>query len=546
MKKALAFLMAAMMAASMAACGGSETTSSGSTSTPAASGSGETSSVATMDGSDKAAPEGLSVTAVPDTLTVAATGEPTKIDPQYQNDSPSGFHCMQMYETLIARNNETMEYEPLLAESWEYLDDTTIRFHLRQGVKFHDGSDFTANDVKFTFMRGKDCTLKAYSFLPFDCDASTVVDDYTFDLKTKEPFPAALDYLTGNAMCIVGQNAVESAASLDEYGRNPNGGTGPWKFKEWIAGDRVIYDRNDDYWGEKVPFAQMVVRNISDDTTRALSLEAGEIDVAIKISPSSIESIEASDTAYLVRFPNFVNNYIGINCRKEPLNDVRVRKALYYALDIPAMGDVAYGGTGTPSDSIWPQTLDAYEPAPPELTYTQDLDKARALLAEAGYPDGFEISLWVNENQTRIDMAEILQNAWSQIGVTTNVEVLEFGSELERINNGEHDMYILGFTSGGNDSAFAHDLFYTEEGFVGNNTGYSNPKYDELADLAYVEMDPEKRHEYEIEIQNLLRDEVPWIPVRCDEQIYGVRSTLTGMDKDAQSKPQMKTIRPKA
>lgn len=532
-KRMIALLLTLVMVASLAACGSSNTQSN---QTGGANGTENTNT------NQPSAPAGLSLTNVEDTLTVGSTGEPTCLDPQNQNDSPSGFNCMQMYETLIARDNETGEYKPQLAESWEYLDDTTIRFHLRDDVYFHDGSHFTANDVKFTFMRGKDCTLKAYSFQPFDCDASTVVDDYTFDLKTKEPFPAVFDYLVGNAMLIVGQNAVESAASVEEYGRNPTGGTGPWKFKEWIAGDRVVYERNEDYYGEKPYFSTLVIRNISDDTTRAMSLEAGEIDISIKVAPTQVDTIENSETAYLVRFLNYVNNYLCFNCSKEPFNDVRVRKAMRYALDLDTMTEVAYAGSGQPSDSIFTKALSAYEPAPEELTYTQDLEKAKELLAEAGYPDGFECSLWVNENQTRIDMAEMLQNAWGQIGIKVNVEVMEFGSELEKINNGEHEMFIIGFTSGGNDSAFAHDLFYTGSG--SNNARYSNPEYDRLADLAYVELDTEKRHEYEIEIQNLLRDELPWIPLRCDEAIYGVRSTLTGMDKDAQSKPQFRNIRP--
>lgn len=485
------------------------------------------------------------VTNVPDTLTVGGTGEPTVLDPQNQNDSPSGFHCMQIYETLIFRDNETMEYYPGLATEWEYLNDTTIRFKLRDDVYFHDGSHFTAEDVKYTFDRGKVCTKKAYSFEPFDCDATAVVDEYTIDVVTKQPFPAAFDYLVGNAMLIVSKNAIENAANIDEYGRNPIG-TGPWVFKEWIAGDRIVYERNENYWGDKTAFGKMVIRNISDDTTRTMSFEAGEIDVSIKVAESQIENLETNPDVELVRFPSFVNNYIGINVTKEPLNDVRVRKALRYAFDLEAATDVAYNGTGTPSDSCFPKVLSCYTPPSPETTYTYDVEKAKALLAEAGYPDGFEISLWVNENQTRIDMAEILQNAWGKIGIKTNVEVMEFGAYLDKIHAGEHDMFILGFTSGGNDGAFARSGFYTEkDGFNSNTSGYSNPRYDELADLAYVEIDPVKRQTYYDEIQEILREDLPWIPLRCGETIYGIRSTLTGMDKDAQSKPMLKFIQPK-
>ena len=191
---------------------------------------------------EKPVPEGLSVTAVEDTLTAAQTGEPQVLDPQNQNDQPSINVCWQIYETLVRRNSTTGEIEPLIAERWEQIDDLTIRFYIRQDIVDHLGNPFTAHDVYFTVERGCASVLKSYVWAPFDFDACKVVNDYTIDIATKEPFAPALQYLCNNGAMMVSQKAVEAAGSLEEYGRNPTGGTGPWKFVEWIAGDRVVLE----------------------------------------------------------------------------------------------------------------------------------------------------------------------------------------------------------------------------------------------------------------------------------------------------------------
>ena len=232
--------------------GDTESTNNSNTSNTGSSGD-STGTTSTTDGV-KPVPEGLSVTAVEDTLTVAQSGEPTVLDPQNQNDQPTAVVCWQIYETLVLRNNITGEFEPLIAEKWEQIDDKTIRFYIRDDIVDHAGNPFDANDVYFTVQRGCASNLKSYVWSAFDPENCKVIDDYTIDIATYEPFAPAMQYLCNNGALMVSEKAVEDAGSLDEYGRNPTGGTGPWKFVEWVAGDRVVLERNEDYYGEKPYF----------------------------------------------------------------------------------------------------------------------------------------------------------------------------------------------------------------------------------------------------------------------------------------------------
>lgn len=492
------------------------------------------------------APKGLSVTAVDDTLTVGTRGEPVALDPQNQNDQPSAIACWQMYETLVMRNNVTGEFEPQIAESWEQIDDYTMRFHIREGIKDHAGNTFDANDVYFTVQRGCASTKKSYVWDPFDAEGTKVINDLTIDIKTKDVFAPAMQYLCNNGALMVSQDAVEAAASLDEYARNPVGATGPWKFVEWIAGDRIVLERNEDYYGDKPYFKYLVLRNITDDTTRALSLESGDIDFAIDVSSAQLGSLDASPNVDIYRVPSTTITYMCFNTQHEPLNDVRVRRALRYALDLDGMVQLAFNGTAVAADGPYTTSLSCYvEPQSDDEVYSQDLEKAKELLAEAGYPDGFTIKLWANENQARIDLCDMIQNAWSQIGVTTEVQIMEFAAELEQIYQGNHDAFIMGFVSAGDDGDFLHDNFYSKLDYYQNTAGYQNEEYDQLMDTARTSLDPEVRQDCYTKVQSLLRTQLPWIPIACGQQIYGMRATLTGLDPDSQGILHFRWVAPK-
>lgn len=310
---------------------------------------------------------------VKDTLIVGNSAEPTVLDPPNQQNTPAGLINVQVYDGLLRQNNETGEIEPCLAESWEYVDDCTVRFHLRDDVYFHDGSKFTAEDVKFTFDRGAECIMKAMIFEPFDTSKTKIIDEYTIELGTKDVFPPFLTYLTNNATLIVSKSAVEAAGSDDVYGRNPVG-TGAYKFVEWIAGDRVVLERNEEYWGELPEFKNLIIRTIADDTTRGMALESGEIDIAVGLSTSQVETLSNSESVDVIPFMSYSLQYCGLNGAYEPLSDKRVRQALRYAVDMDTMSEIAFG-SGVVADGPISPAMSCYVPAGEDQQYEQDIEK---------------------------------------------------------------------------------------------------------------------------------------------------------------------------
>lgn len=360
---------------------------------------------------------------VKDTLIVGNNAEPTVLDPPNQQNTPAGLINVQVYDGLLRQNNETGEIEPCLAESREYVDDCTVRFHLRDDVYFHDGSKFTAEDVKFTFDRGAECVMKAMIFEPFDTSKTKIIDEYTIELGTKDVFPPFLTYLTNNATLIVSKSAVEAAGSDDVYGRNP-------------VGSGVVAD-----------------------------------------------------------------------------------------------------GPITPA-------ISCYVPAGEDQQYEQDIEKAKQLLKEAGYENGFDLELVCNESQGRTTMAEMLANAWNAIGVKTELRTLEFSALVDLIYSGETQAFLMGFMAGGNDGEFYRTLFQTG-GDATAWINYSNPEVDELFDLASKEMDSEKRNEYYAELQTILRDEMPWLWIRFTDNLFGMQKTLTGLDPDPETYCEFRFVKTK-
>lgn len=476
-----------------------------------------------------------------DTLIVGSYSEPTALDPPNQDMVPAGLVNVQLYEGLIRLNNVTGELEPCLAESWEYIDECTVRFHLRKDVYFHDGTKMTAEDVKYTFDRGPKCPPKSDDFEYFDPSKTKVIDENTFELGTKTPFAAMLTYLTNNSTLIVCKHALE-AKGQEYYARHPIG-TGAYKFVEWIAGDRIVLERNEEYWGEKPEFKNLIIRTIADDTTRAMSLETGEIDVAIHLAPAQIKMLKNSEKVSLEISPSYVTQCCKLNEDYEPLRDKRVRQALHYAIDMETAGKIAYE-IGRVADGPVPPSISVYKEASAETTYKQNIEKAKKLLKEAGYENGFELELICNESQPRKTLAEMFANAWGKIGVTTHVRVMEFSAQLAKMDRGEWQAALLGFVAGGNNGEFYAWCFEAGQSDA-ETIHYNNPRINELFKLARKELDPAKSKEYYEEMQDIIRDEVPWLFIWFPDEIYGIGKGLTGIDLDPEGYTEFRFIKTK-
>jgi peptide/nickel transport system substrate-binding protein len=322
-------------------------------------------------------------------------------------------------------------------------------------------------------------------------------------------------------------NEEAVTASGDDYGQNPVG-TGPFKFVSWLNGDKIDLERNDDYWGELPKIKQVTFRNLSDNTTRTIELESGGVDIAYDIQPSDVNRVSDNADLQLQRDMNLSTAYIGFNAVKEPYDNVLVRQAINYALDMDLIVEAVYQGVGEASrgplgPNVWASNQDL-------VPYGYDVEKAKELMAEAGYADGFSTTIWTNDNQQRMDIAEIVQNQLREINIDAEVKVVEWGAYLDGTANGEHDMFILGWVTVTGDPDYGlYALFHSgQHGAAGNRTFYTNPRVDELLDQARVSADPEVRKAAYTEAQELIRDDAPWVFTWTGENLTGLHKSVRG------------------
>ncbi|WP_129600378.1 glutathione ABC transporter substrate-binding protein [Anaerophilus nitritogenes] len=483
---------------------------------------------ATGCGNNQSAPEGDSGPGTPtdkkDVLIVGQGADAVSLDPHATNDQPSSRISKQIYETLVTQNEE-MELQPALAESWEPIDDLTFEFKLKQGVKFHNGEPFTSKDVKFTLLRGLDSPHIGHIVGSIDPNSIEIIDDYTIRISTKDPFAPLLAHLAHTATAILNEKAVTEFG--DDYGQHPVG-TGPYKFDSWVNGDRVELVRFDDYHGKAPAIGKVIFRNIPENTNRTIELETGGIDIAYEIPPTDVSRVESNPDLVLQRNMNLSTTYLGFNCNKEHFKDVRVRQAINYAVNMEAIVKSVYKGVGAPSKgplgpNVWAsnQNLTPYE---------FNVEKAKKLMAEAGYADGFKTNIWTNDNQQRMDIAEIVQNQLKAINIDAEVKVVEWGAFLDGTTAGEHDIFILGWVTVTGDPDYGlYPLFHSSQhGAGGNRSFYVNEKVDALLDQGRTSVDPAVREKAYIEVQQIIKDEAPWVFTWSGEDLAGVRSNVKG------------------
>ncbi|HLT58547.1 MAG: glutathione ABC transporter substrate-binding protein [Limnochordales bacterium] len=464
--------------------------------------------------------------ALAQTLVVAQGADAVNLDPHTTNDQPSARVRRQIYETLIVQG-EDLVLRPGLATSWTQLDELTYEFKLREGVKFHNGEPFKASDVKFTFERLLDPDTRADAkFLLEVIDEVQVIDDYTVRIKTKAPFSPILAHLAHPVAAILNEKAVKEAG--DAYGTRVAVGTGPFRFVSWVSQSHIILARFDDYWGEKAKVSQVVIRAIPEGTVRAIELETGNVDIAYDLEPVDRMRLEFDPNIKLFMTESLSANYIGFNVQKPPFDDVRVRQAINYAIDVEPLVDVIYSGQAV--QAFGPLSAQVFGAHTDLESYPYDPQKARELLAEAGYPNGFRTSIWTNDNPLRIQIAEVVQQYLADVGIQADVEVVEWGTYLANTGAGLHDMFILGWVTVTADADYGlYSLFHSSQfGSAGNRTFYSNPRVDELLDFARSTSDQEARKAAYFEVQEILREEAPWVFLLFPLNVDGTRANIEG------------------
>jgi len=463
-----------------------------------------------------------------DTLIIAVSGGPRSLDPTMTNDSASSEIMVQIYDTLFTLNFDTLEPVPSLAVSYAFENDssgnpTLLRLFLREDVLFHNGDKFTAADVKYNLDRAM--ASPHISHIAGEIQGTEVINDYEALVTLKAPFVPIINNLAHTALSIVNPRAVEELG--ESYAQNPVG-TGALMFVNWVVGNRIELARWDNYWGEAPRIKNVTIRYIGDDATRVLELETGGVDIAFPIPPQDLSRVEANKDLHVLRRATLSMSFIGFNNQKPPFNDLRVRQAIIHAIDMKALLDATLMGVGTVAkgpitSTVWASAADIL----PQLEYNPD--KARQLLAQAGFPNGFSATIATNENAQRIDTAVIMQNMLAQVGINLNISIMEWAAYLDMMDRGEQEMYILGWVTVTGDPDYGLEIFHSRSfGAGGNHSLYSNPAVDRLLDAARKETNPDTRYDMYIEAQRLIHADSPMLYSVEGESIIAARKNVRG------------------
>lgn len=459
-------------------------------------------------------------------LIVANFGDATSLDPQRVSDTASFWIMNQVYEGLVRRTVD-MGVEPALAHSWEFIDDRTIEFYLRDDVYWHNGEHFTAHDVLYSYQRllDPDFGSPGRSRLQMiDIENVELVDDYTIRIPTYEPFSALLTYLAHSASLLVNQKAIEQYG--DRSGENPVG-TGPFQFVEWRPGDYVLLEKYDDYWRGPAQVEELQFRVIPEATSRTIELETGGVHVSRSIQRVDLDRVEANPNLELHLYEVLRINYMYFNCQRPPFDDVRVRQAVSYVLDQTEITAAVYGPLASPARGFLNSSIWAFNPE--VYMYPRDIEKAKALLEEAGYGDGFTASITINDDDARRMISEMVGFQLGQLGIQTSIEVYEWGAYLDRTAAGTDTQIMLGswLASTGDPHHAMMPLFHSgNHGGAGNRSFYTNHEVDELLDKGVVETDMEQRMAYYQKAQELISLDAPWFPISDDVESVGVQKSV--------------------
>jgi peptide/nickel transport system substrate-binding protein len=465
----------------------------------------------------------------------ASQGEIPSWDPHSQNNALSnGIHA-GVYESLVYYNKK-FELEPVLATSWKQEEPTRVRLILRKGVKFHDGSPFGADDVVFSIGRAMD---KASNFSVYTqgIDRAVKIDDSTVDIITKSPNPVLLRQLT--ELRIMSKAWSEKNRSLtpkdmktkdENFAHRNANGTGPFMLKEWKADERTVLTKNPSWWGRlEGNLTEVIYTPIKTDTTRTAALLSGEIDMVLDPSPQDLPRMRTNDKLKVVDgaenrtiflgLDQFRDELAGSNVKgKNPLKDVRVRKAMYQAIDIDTINRSIMRGQSQPTGAlVSPQVNGWTKEANVRFPYSQDA--AKKLLNDAGYPNGFELTMDCPNNRY-INDEEICQavvSMWAKVGVKAKLKTQPMATYFPMIQRYEASVYLLGWGVPTFDALYSLQSLVRSVGLQGDgnyNVGrYSNPQMDALIERVKKETDQTTRNELIGKALVLQNQDVAHIPL---------------------------------
>ncbi len=489
----------------------------------------------------------VGVVASAQTVRIANQGDALSMDPHSLNETLQLSVTGNVYEPLVGRNKD-LSLTPMLATSWKQTSPTVWRFELRKGVQFHDGTPFTADDVVFSLARtqveGSD--MKSYTN---DFKEVRKIDSHTVEIETKTPFPILPDvlslvYIMSKKWCETNQATVpvDRRKGVENTASFKANGTGPFRVRERQPNVRTVFTRNGSYWGKiEGNVTEVVFTPIGNDATRVAALLSGEVDVMEPVPVQDIDRVNSSANTRAITGPELRTIFLGMDQKrdellysnvkgKNPFKDKRVRQAFYQAIDIKGIKKTVMRGASNPSAQLVGPGINGFQPEMKRLPY--DVEAAKKLMAEAGYPNGFEVSMncpndrYVNDGRICQTVAANL----SRINVKINLQAETKGTYFPKVLRRDTSFYMLGWTPATYDAHNAMNAIMRcvdDKGAGQFNLGaYCNPKVDELTLKVQAETDKDKRNAYIKEAFDLHAADVGHIPLHQQALAWGVNKKV--------------------
>lgn len=525
MKKLIALTLAALMLLSVLAGCSSNAGTAGSETAATTDSTGATTgeTASTESGSSTEA-------STPNEFTFVMGTEPTTMDVHFCTDAATSRILLQVHETLFKWDKESKTVIPWLVEtSTESDDGLSWTFKLKEGIKFHDGTDFNAEAVKYNFERllNPDTGSSKASALS-GVTSIEAPSEYEVKINLSGRNLIFEQTLTNYSTAIMSPTACEEYG-LDGYTNHP-AGTGPMVLESWEPGVQMVFVKNENYWGEEPTTDKLVVKAVAEDSSRVMMVKTGDSDISWGISPSLVSNLQGDDNVTVNTATGYRTIYIAMNQDYEPLSDARVRAAICYAINKKEIVDNILCGVGGTYPSGFESSAIAC--AATDLDpHEQDLEKAKELLAEAGYPDGFDIKLNTPEGRYAMDrqIAEAVQYMLAEVGINASIEVLEWGTYQQKMKNRDGtQLFLLGKGSSTGDVEFDFLMHAKSDGGQ-NYYAINNARVDEILNTLSDCTTKEERAEMLYEAQQILNDEYDYGTLYYENQIVATRSDVQGL-----------------
>jgi peptide/nickel transport system substrate-binding protein len=478
------------------------------------------------------------------TMIVGRGGDSVLLDSGPATDGESAMVINEIIEPLVRLEGTTTKPIPWLAESWETEDSQTWTFHLRQGVTFHNGTPFNADAVLWNIERWRNPDNEwrfGRTFEYYDAEfgtdlaieEATAIDDYTVQIKLSQPSAVLLAKLSLGF--VFGMNSPTAVMEQgDTYGTPAGGsvGTGPYKFVEWVPDDRIVLERNEDWWGEGPYLSRLIFRSIPDNSARFAELQAGTIDQSNPVAQTDLPAADEDPSINVNVLPATSTGYIAFQQCTEPFDKLEVRQAIAHAVNWEALIEPFYGKYGELAGSFMPPAILGSNPDVQPYEYDPEL--AKELLAQAGLPDGFETDFWYipvvrGYFPDSKAIAEAIAADLAKVGIRVNLMTEDWGAYLEHRNEGAFPMWMLGWGSdNGDPDNYLGWHFSHPAGEPKAEDCYDNPRVAELLVEGRIEADPDTRATIYQEAEQLIHDDVARIPVVWASTPWVLRDDVHG------------------